>query len=64
MPFPVKIGLTIIVILVAAGAYFYQDSIGQVGPKYAVLFLRIFMAVAMWVFPEVTRKEGRGAPRK
>jgi hypothetical protein len=47
MPFPIKMGLTIIVILVAAGAYFYQDSIGQVGPKYAVLFLGIFMAVAM-----------------
>ena len=24
MPFPIKMGLTIIVILVAAGAYFYQ----------------------------------------
>ena len=29
MPFPIKMGLTIIVILVAVGAYFYQDSIGH-----------------------------------
>ncbi|EWY39059.1 hypothetical protein N825_08635 [Skermanella stibiiresistens SB22] len=56
MPFPIKMTLTVIVILAAAGAYLFQDSIGQVGPKYAVLFLGVFMAVAMWVFPEVTRK--------
>jgi hypothetical protein len=59
MPFPIKTGLTIIIILVAAAAYVFQDAIGQVGPKYAVLFLGAFMAAAMWIFPEVTRKEGR-----
>jgi hypothetical protein len=56
MPFPIKFGLSVIVILVAIAAYFFQDSLGQVGPKYATAFLGVFMVVAMWVFPEVTRK--------
>jgi hypothetical protein len=56
MPFPIKTGLSIIVLLVALAAYFYQDSIGQHGPKIAIMLLAPFMVVAMWIFPEVTRK--------
>jgi hypothetical protein len=56
MPFPIKIGLSIVVLLVALAAYFYQDSIGQHGPKIAIMFLAPFMVVAMWIFPEVTKK--------
>jgi hypothetical protein len=58
MPFPIKLALSVAVVLVAVAAYYYQSSLGQVGPKYAVLFLGVFMVAAMWVFPEVTRKEG------
>ena len=39
MPFPIKTALSIIVLLVALAAYFYQDSIGQHGPKIAIMFL-------------------------
>ena len=56
MPFPIKTALSVIVLLVALAAYFYQDSIGQHGPKLAIMFLAPFMVVAMWIFPEVTRK--------
>ncbi len=56
MPFPIKTALSIIVLLVALGGYFYQDSIGMHGPKIAILFLAPFMVVAMWIFPEVKRK--------
>ena len=56
MPFPIKTALSIIVLLVAIAGYFYQDSIGQHGPKIAILFLAPFMVIAMWIFPEVTRK--------
>ena len=56
MPFPIKTGLSVVVLLVALAAYFYQDSIGMLGPKLAILFLAPFMVVAMWIFPEVTRK--------
>ena len=54
MPFPVKLALSIAVLLVMGAGYLFQDSLGQSGPKYAVLFLGIFMTVALWVFPEVS----------
>ena len=57
MPFPVKLTLSLIVLVVALGAYLYQDALGHVGPKYAILFLAPFMVVAMWIFPEVNRKD-------
>ncbi|MFG1421014.1 hypothetical protein [Roseixanthobacter liquoris] len=57
MPFPIKFGLSIIVLLVAAAGYALQAHLGQTTPKYAVAFLGIFMVVAMWVFPEVERKK-------
>ena len=53
MPLPIKTALSIIVLLVA---YVYQDSIDQFGPKIAIMVLAPFMVVAMWIFPEVTRK--------
>jgi hypothetical protein len=56
MPVPIKTALSIVVLLVACAAYFYEDSIGQYGPKIAIMVLAPFMVVAMWVFPEVTRK--------
>ena len=57
MPTPVKLILSLIVLLVAVAGYFFQDSLGQTGPKYAVLFLGVWMTIAMWIFPEVTRKK-------
>lgn len=63
MPFPIKLGLSVVVFFVAIATYLYQDSIGNVGPKWAALFLGVFMVVAMWIFPEVTRKETGGGTR-
>ena len=64
MPFPIKLALSIVVLLVMVASYFFQDSLGQTGPKYAVLFLGIFMTVALWVFPEVTRNQGKDSTGK
>jgi hypothetical protein len=57
MPFPIKLTLSLIVIAVAIAAYLFQDAAGQVGPKYAIMFLAPFMVIAMWIFPEVNRKD-------
>jgi hypothetical protein len=57
MPFPIKTALSAIVLLVACGGYFYEASIGQYGPKIAIMLLAPFMVVAMWIFPEVTRRK-------
>ena len=56
MPLPIKTALSIIVLLVAVAAYFYQDSLGLHGPKIAIMVLAPFMVIAMWIFPEVKRK--------
>jgi hypothetical protein len=58
MPFPVKFGLSIVVALVAVGAWFYMDHLDQTGPQRAVAFLGPFMIVALWIFPEVARRPG------
>lgn len=59
MPTSVKLTISLIVILAAAAGYVLQAHLGQVGPKYAVLALGAFMVIAMWLFPEVSRKEIR-----
>lgn len=59
MPTLVKVTISLIVMLVAAAGYALQAELGQTGPKYAVLFLGAFMVIAMWLFPEVSRKEIR-----
>jgi hypothetical protein len=57
MPFPIKAALSAIVLLVAAAAYFYEDMIGMQGPKIAIFLLAPFMVIAMWIFPEVSRRK-------
>jgi hypothetical protein len=56
MPFPVKFGLSVVVTLVIIAAFFHQRALGHEGPQWALLFLAPFMLVALWIFPEVTRK--------
>ncbi len=56
MPFPIKLGLTVSVALVALAGWFYMRHLGQTGPQWAVAFLGPFMVIALWVFPEVTRR--------
>ena len=62
MPFPVKLGLSVVVTLVIVAAFFHQRALGHEGPQWALLFLAPFMLVALWIFPEVARKPvGGGA---
>ena len=61
MPFPVKLGLSVVVTLVIIAAFFHQRALGHEGPQWALLFLAPFMIVALWIFPEVTRKPVEGA---
>jgi hypothetical protein len=56
VPFPVKFGLTVIVVLVAIAGWFYMGALGQIGPQRAIAFLGPFMVVALWIFPEVARR--------
>ena len=56
MPFRVKLGLSVVVTLVIVAAFFHQRALGHAGPQWALLFLAPFVLVALWIFPDVTRK--------
>ena len=62
MPFPVKMGLTVIVLLVAIAGWFFMGHLGQTGPQYAILFLGPFTAISLWIFPEVMRSKADYKP--
>ena len=56
MPHRIKFLLSLGCLLTAAAAYVYMTRTGQTGPSYAVAFLGVFATIAMWVFPEVMKK--------
>ncbi len=60
MPTGVKFIFSIIVVLTAIGAYFFQAGLGHTGPSYAALVFGAIAIVAMWIFPEVSRKKSEG----
>lgn len=55
MPNRVKIPLSVVVLLVAAAACWFQLRSGQTGPAWTALLLGPFSVLAMWIFPEVKR---------
>jgi hypothetical protein len=64
MPVKIKLGLSLIVVLVAAIAFYFQHKLGHDRVQYVVAFLGFFMIFAMWLFPEVKRSESAGAARR
>jgi hypothetical protein len=57
MPVKIKLGLSLLVILVAAIACYAQHALGHDRIQYVVAFLGFFMIFSMWLFPEVKREE-------
>ena len=64
MPVKIKLGLSLVTILVAAIAAYYQHLLGHDRIQYVVAFLGCFMIFAMWLFPEVKRDETAGGIRR
>ncbi len=60
MPAPIKLVLSIIVLCAAGAAYYFQASAGQTLTPWLILFLGLFMVVALWLFPE-TKGKGKGS---
>ncbi len=57
MPVKIKLGLSLMVVLVAAIAFYFQHRLGHDRVQYVVAFLGFFMIFSMWLFPEVKRDE-------
>jgi hypothetical protein len=64
MPVRIKLGLSLLVVLVTAIAAWYQQALGHDRIQYVVAFLGAFMIFAMWLFPEVKREESAGGVRR
>ncbi len=64
MPVKIKLGLSLVTILVAAIASYYQHVLGHDRTQYLVAFLGIFMIFEMWLFPEVKRDEPADGVRR
>jgi hypothetical protein len=64
MPVKIKLGLSLLVVLVAALGAYHQHTLGHGRIQYAVAFLGCFMIFAMWLFPEVKRDESAGGVRR
>ncbi|HEY0219056.1 MAG TPA: hypothetical protein VGC26_04705 [Afipia sp.] len=64
MPVKIKMGLSVLVLLVAAIASYIQFRLGHGLVQYLVVFLGIFMVFAMWLFPEVKREETSGGVQR
>ncbi len=64
MPVRIKLALSVVVLLVAIAAFFFQRALGHDRVQYLVLFLGAFMVFAMWLFPEVKREETAGGVRR
>ena len=64
MPVRIKLGLSLLVVLVAAVAAYYQHELGHDVIQYIVAFLGCFMIFAMWLFPEVKRENPAGGVRR
>jgi len=64
MPVKIKLGLSLVVVLVTAIAAYYQHLLGHDRVQYVVAFLGLFMIFAMWLFPEVKRDETAGSVRR
>ena len=64
MPVKIKLGLSLLVVVVAAIAFYYQHALGHDRIQYLVAFLGCFMIFAMWLLPEVEREESAGGVRR
>jgi hypothetical protein len=64
MPVKIKLGLSLVTVLVAAIAAYYQHLLGHDRIQYVEVFLGCFMIFAMWLFPEVKRDETAGGVRR
>jgi uncharacterized membrane protein YfcA len=64
MPVRIKLGLSLLVVLVAATAAYFQHRLGHDHIQYVVAFLGCFMIFAMWLFPEVKRDETAGGVKR
>lgn len=56
MPTNIKLGLSVLTLLVGAAVHLWEASLGNVELSWIVAGLTVFMVLAMWLFPETGGK--------
>ena len=57
MPTNIKIGLSILTLIVGTIIYLWEVEQGNQGLSIIVAGLSVFMVLAMWIFPETGRRD-------
>ncbi len=60
MPNNIRAVLSVVVALVAAGAFYLEQEAGDGSLQWFVVVLALLMIGAVWLFPEAKRKDGKG----
>ncbi|MBT5263950.1 MAG: hypothetical protein HOL85_03910 [Rhodospirillaceae bacterium] len=58
MPVKIKLPLSLLVLLVGAGAYYFETGAGNEMAGKIAGGLSVLMVAAMWVFPETGGRKG------
>lgn len=56
MPKPIKIVVSILVLIVGALFYYFENAYGQSHVAVVGACLSVFMVLSMWVFPEPAKR--------
>jgi len=58
MPNGIKAAISIVVLVVAGVAHWYEKQVGNEQLSWVVVGLGAFMVLAMWLFPETGSRKG------
>jgi len=56
MPPRIKLLLSLLVLAAGAGVFTFEQSFGNTTPAYVAAGLAVFMVIAVWLFPEASKK--------
>lgn len=57
MPTKIKLAITVLVLAVGAGVWMFERHVGNVEASWVAGGLAVFMVLAIWLFPEVSKKD-------
>ncbi|MEC8317068.1 MAG: hypothetical protein VX025_00040 [Pseudomonadota bacterium] len=57
MPTKIKFAISVLVLAVGAGVWVFERGLGNVTASWVAGGLAVFMVLAIWLFPEVSKKD-------
>lgn len=57
MPTKIKLAISVLVLAVGGGVWVFERGLGNVTASWVAGGLAVFMVLAIWLFPEVSKKD-------